>query len=266
MDQHQTLPVEQEPDRSGVTDGDQFVVDLTEPFLRLEFVEGRPDPEVLACEQDVQGEWYGDTPEDILRAYGPWEAETVWLAVRDLSGHALAAARLIRPGVMPQRTLAEAALPPWGLDPDRVAADVEIDPTVSWDVATINVRREMGSAGHAAAAALYHGIFVAPDVNGGRWLLAMMDVRVRRLLAGVGLVFRPLPGARPHPYMGSPALLPVWAQLHRLVGDQSVSHPDEHERITLGRGLDGIEVPGPEGFRLARRPVVDVTAARLPLT
>jgi hypothetical protein len=133
-----------------------------------------------------------------------------------------------------------------------------IDVSRAWDVATINVRPELGSAGATVAAALYHGIFVAPDVNGGEWLLAMLDVRVRRLLASVGLVFHPLPGAPPHPYMGSPSLQPVYAHLHRLVGDQARYHPQDYERITLGRGLDGLDVPPAQAFRLPAVTVLDL--------
>jgi hypothetical protein len=234
----------------------------TDADLRLEFVEGSADPEILDCELEVQHQWYGDTAEEIEEAYGPWSESTVWLAVRATSGRVLGACRLITPGQLPQRTLAEASAPPWSLAGRRLALELGIDEARAWDVATINVRRELGSAGADVAAALYHGVFVAPDVNGGEWLLAMLDLRVRRLLASVGLFFHPLPGARPERYMGSPALQPVYAHLHRLVGQQERQRPDEYARITLGRGLGDIAVPEVDTFRLSRPVLIDLSEER----
>ncbi len=227
--------------------------------LHLEFLESRADAGILQCELDVQHHWYGDTKEAIEEAYGLWEETTAWLAVRSAAGRVVGACRLITPSLLPQRTLAEASAPPWGLEAGRLADDLGIDVDRAWDVATINVRPELGSAGATVAAALYHGIFLAPDVNGGEWLLAMLDLRVRRLLASVGLVFHPLPGARPQPYMGSPALQPVYAHLHRLVGEQAQRQPDQYERITLGRDLEGISVPERHAFLLSRPALIDLT-------
>jgi hypothetical protein len=257
------LPDQFEP--PGVVDGNDLVVDVTDGGLCLEFVQDPPDEEILACEREVLHHWYGDTPEWIEQAYGPWTDQTVWLAVRRTTGRVVAAARLIAPGPMPQRTLAEAADPPWSLDSDRITGELGIDVDTAWDVATINVRPELGSAGRLAASALYRGIFVAPHTNGGHWLLATLDVRVRRLLASVGLVLHALPGASPHRHLGSPGLLPVYAELHRLVGDQATTHPDQYASITLGHGLTGMDVPAPADFLLDRIPVVDVREEPSPL-
>lgn len=263
--QHQREPAADATVVVDLTDQVRTDQTRTDQDMRLEFVQDAPDDEILACEREVLGHWYGDTPEWIEQAYGPWRDETVWLAVRETSGRVLAAARLIRPGAMPQRTLVEAAEPPWGLASGRIADELGIDVTTAWDVATINVRPELGSAGARAATALYHGIFVAPDVNGGHWLLATLDIRVRRLLASVGLVLHALPGARPQRHLGSPGLLPVYAELHRLVGDQAVTNPAEYARITLGGGLAGMDVPDRDGFLLHAAPLVDLRGESAPL-
>jgi aromatic-L-amino-acid/L-tryptophan decarboxylase len=226
--------------------------------LRLEISAGRPNPDIAACELDVLGGRYGDTVADLDEAYGEYIDDTVWLSVRDPEGLVYGWARLIAPGSLPQKTLADASLPPWNLDGVQAADQIGLDPGSAWDVATIGVRRELGGAGSRVAAALYHGVLTGSSVNGAKWFLAMLDVRVRKLLDRVGLVMHTLPGATAQPYMGSPALIPVYTHIDSMLSGQQRYHPEAYQQITLGAGLDGIEIPSREGLLLRHITSVDL--------
>ncbi|HVN13115.1 MAG TPA: aminotransferase class V-fold PLP-dependent enzyme, partial [Kineosporiaceae bacterium] len=54
--------------------------------LELEFSPGPPHADVLACEADVLGERYGNTPEELRSAYSHHDDRTACLAVRGPSG------------------------------------------------------------------------------------------------------------------------------------------------------------------------------------
>ena len=223
------------------------VVDLRP---RLEFSAGTPDREILDCELDVLASWYGDTPEDLEEAYGAYADSTLWLAVREPSGPVLGVSRLIAPGPLPQKTLSDLGEEPWAIDGYAAALAAGVDPDAAWDLATVGVRPELGGRGEAIAAALYHGIIAATTVNEVRSVVAMLDARVLRLLRRLGLGLRPLPGARPRPYMGSPAIVPVYAHVDEALRAQQRTDPDQYRRITLGQGLTEVVLPPRETFRL----------------
>jgi hypothetical protein len=228
------------------------------PELRLEFEQGSPDLETLACEASVLGQRYGNTAEDLQTAYAAYADSTACLTVRDRSHRVIGWARLILPGRQPLKTLAEVAAPPWNADVQVIVGDVGLDLERTWDVTTIGVRRELGAAGSLVAAALYHGIIAATRLNGAEWILALLDVRVRALLDRVGLVTDTLPGTVPEPYFGSPSTVPVVAHMERMVAQQQREHPEAYRRITLGLGLDGIALPTPADLLLVREPAVDL--------
>jgi hypothetical protein len=224
---------------------------------RLEFVQGKPDPELPACEAEVLGERYGDSAESLDNAYGAYADTTVWLAVLDRSERVLGWGRLLMPGPLPEKTLADAARPPWNLESKHVAASVGLDTDSCWDVATIGIRQGLGRQGAAVSAALYHGLIVSTRVNGADWILAMLNVRVRRLLDAVGLVMHTLPGAWPDVYMGAPGFLPVYADTGRAVAEQRRTHPEAYRRIALG-AIDGVEIPPAYAFLVAQPESVDL--------
>ena len=226
--------------------------EVSERGLRLEFSAGPPDLETLACEASVLGQRYGNTAEELRIAYASYADSSAFLAVRDRSGRVLGWARLITPGAHPLKTLAEVTRPPWDVDAEDLVAQVGLDLQRTWDVTTIGVRRELGAAGSVVAGAIYHGIIAATRVNGAEWILALLDVRVRKLLDRVGLVMDTLPGTAPRPYFGSPSTVPVAAHMENLVRRQQRENPDAYRRITLGLGLPGIELPTPDEFRLHR--------------
>ncbi len=225
---------------------------MTDRLSRLEFhPTPTPDPDVLECELDVLGRWYGDTRELIEEAYGPYADTTVFLSVRDPDGVVQGFTRLIRPGPLPLKTVADVGRPPWSVDGARAAAAAGVDLSRAWDVATIGVRKELGSSGAVVAAALYHGVITATRVNDVPWIVAVIDERVRKMLAGVGLALHALPGTAPSRYMGSAACAPVYAHMGRMVDEQRRNFPEAYRLITLGTGLDGVSVPPPQAYRLA---------------
>jgi len=216
---------------------------------QLEFTaSGPPAPDVLQCEVDVLGRWYGDTRELLADAYGPYESHTSFLSVRDAAGTVQGWCRLIRPGGPGLKTISDVGDPPWEVDGARAARAAEIDLDRTWDVATLGVRRELGGAGAVVAAAIYHGIIASCRVNDVPWVIGIVDRRVRQILATLGLTLRALPGTGAKPYMGSPACAPIYAHVAQVLDEQRRTSPDAHRLIALAAGLDGIQTPLPEDY------------------
>jgi hypothetical protein len=218
--------------------------------LQLHFISGPPDRDILSCEADVLGERYGDTVESLSAAYGGYADSTVWLAVTDRCDHVVGWSRLLVPSDRPEKTLADASKEPWGIDPALVSAAVGLDASSCWDVATIGVRRELGSQGERAAIALYHGVIAGTRANGVDWIAAMLHIVVRRVLDNVGLVMHSLPGARPGTYMGAPGFIPVYAHVERMIENQHRTRPEAYRQVVLGQ-LDGVEAPPADDYLLA---------------
>jgi hypothetical protein len=95
-------------------------------------------------------------------------------------------------------------------------------------------------------------MITALRVNDVSAIVAILDLRVRRLLHSAGIDMRPLPGTRPHAYLGSAASAPVYALTLQTLENQRRRHPDAHRLVTMGVGLDGISVPSRDRFLLRR--------------
>ena len=232
----------------------------TTQALRLEFVTGRPAPDVLACEAEVFGRWYGNTADDLELAYGPYEEATGWIVLRSDDG-VVGWCRVLMPGARPLKTITDVAAPPWSLDGAAAARAAGVDLTRTWDVATIGVHDRAGGARRLASAALYHGLVLSSWVNGAAWMVAILDRHVLALLEQVGLTGRPLPGAEPRPYFGSPSSLPVYAEFAQSLRRQRLTHPDAYRAVALGAGLTGVEVPPLAAFLAPQTVTVDLTEA-----
>ncbi len=154
------------------------------------------------------------------------------------------------------KTLNDAGRPPWRIDGVRAARAVGIDPALAWDVATIGVGPKLRGSGLLAAIAMYHGIVAATRANRLRWVVMLMDERARRLLTSLTCETFVLPGTWPGDYLGSPACTPLWADVNTMMDVQRVRNPEAYRLVGLGLGLDGISVPGPEGFVMRERPSV----------
>jgi hypothetical protein len=196
----------------------------------------------LACEADVFLETYGNTAEQFADEYGPYLADTGFLAVIDEEGTALGVSRFIAPGIAGLKTLNDSARPPWRADGMRAARAAGVDPARTWDIATIAVRKSHGRGG-ICAAALYHGILHTCRANAAEWIVMILDERARRLLSAAGLATQMLPGTGPGEYLGSRSSTPLWGHLATMFDQQRRHHLDAYRLIYSGIGLDGVELP-----------------------
>ncbi len=206
-----------------------------------------------ACEAEVFLRVYGNTLAELELEYGPYEDASVFMALTEPGGDVVAACRLITPSDAGLKTLNDAGRPPWGVDGLRSAFAARLDPWRTWDVATIGVRANVGTARMFAAAALYHGIALAARVNRILSIVMIMDERARRLLSAIGVMTQPLPGTGAAPYLGSPASTPIYGHLDQMADLQRRLNPDAHRLIGQGVGLDGVTVPEQAAFVLRDR-------------
>jgi len=195
----------------------------------------------LDCEADVFLQTYGNTIDQLADEYGPYAEATGFMTLLDENCLALATTRFIAPGPAGLKTLNDARRAPWNVDGMRSALAAGIDPSKTWDIATIAVRRS--SRGSPAAAALYHGIATAANANNIDSIIMIMDARARRLLSASGMQTRALPGTAEGEYLGSPRSIPVWADLREMFDLQRQTNPDAYRLIYQGIGLDGIALP-----------------------
>lgn len=212
----------------------------------------------LRCESQVFLEAYGNTPEEFDVEYGPYVESTGFMTVLQDDGEAVATARFIAPGPAGLKTLNDVSRPPWQVDGLRSARAAGVDPTRTWDVATIAVRKGAGRGG-LCAAALYHGIVTAAFANDIEYIVMIMDSHARRLLTGLDMQTQALPGTKTGEYLGSPSSAPLWANLHRMFERQRLESPDAYRLIYQGIGLDGIALPTDWTWR-RRNVVTDVSS------
>jgi len=212
-----------------------------------------------ACEADVFLARYGNTQAQLDEEYGPYEGQSVFLALATPKGEVEAAVRFIVPGTSGLKSLVDVKGDPWHVDAQESAAMAGIDVLRTWDIATLSARSSR-TEGVSHVAALYHGVALATRANAITSTVAILDVRVRRLLDSVGLRYRTLPGTRTRAYLGSPASIPVYADLACLLDNQRRTDPDSYRLFVHGTGLDGISVPGREAFELPVARVLDLTA------
>lgn len=205
------------------------------------------------CEAEVFAHWYGNSRAQLAAEYDRYESGSVFVAVADASGDVHACARFLVSGRCGLKTVDDIERSPWHLDAARSAAAVHLDLASSWDVATIGVRPDARGGRGLLAMALYHGMITALRVNDVSAIVAILDLRVRRLLHSAGIDMRPFPGTRPHAYLGSAASAPVYALTLPTLETQRRRHPDAHRLVTMGVGLDGISVPSRDHFLLRQR-------------
>ena len=231
------------------------------PGWRLRLTAGAERESAVACETQVFSRWYGNTAELLAAEYGPYDDQTVFLAVLDAGGEAVASARLIAPGPLGQKTLVDYGRHPWRADVAAATAAAGIDVDSCLDIATLGVRRGLRAQGIYASAALYHGLFRLTRANDIRSVVSVLDDRVRDLLDVVSLPLGPIPGAWAAPYLGSTSSTPVYGHCGPMVDRQRRINPEAHRLISRGVGLQGIDLPPLEHYVLTtdvdlRDPVV----------
>jgi hypothetical protein len=232
--------------------------------LRLHF---DPTGDVLAgareCEAEVFLRAYGNTRDEIADEYGPYEDSSVFIALTDESDEVVAETRLIGPSSAGLKTLNDVSRAPWHVDGVRSARAVGVDPQRTWDVATIGISSKLRGRGLPAATAMYHGIVAGIRANDLRWVVMLMDERARRLLSALDCETFVLPGTWAGDYMGSNACTPLWADVQTMMDVQRQRNPEAHRLVGLGAGLEGISLPGPDGFVVRPRRNVPAIAPEL---
>lgn len=194
------------------------------------------------CEAQVFLEAYGNTPEEFVLEYGPYEASTGFMTVLENDCEAVATVRFIAPGPIGLKTLNDVGRPPWQVDGVRSARAAGVDLARTWDIATIAVRRGAGRGG-LCASALYYGIIAAAYANDIDFIVMIMDSHARQLLTSLGMQAQALPGTKTGEYLGSASSTPLWANLNRALEQQRQDSPDAYRLIFQGIGLDGIALP-----------------------
>ncbi len=217
-----------------------------------------PTGDVLAaardCELEVFLRTYGNTREEIADEYGPYEDSSAFIALTDSRGDVVAETRMIAPSAAGLKTLNDLSRAPWHVDGYRAARAAGIDLSQTWDVATLGVRTNaLRGTGLKAALAMYYAITAGTRANDLRWLVMLMDDRVRRLLSSLSLPTHILPGTWSGDYMGSPACTPLYTDVVTGMDQLRRQNPEANRLVVLGAGLDDITVPGPNGFKLRGR-------------
>ena len=204
-----------------------------------------------ACEADVFLSAFGNTRDQLDDEYGPYDEASLFMSVSNAVGDVLGVCRFILPSPAGLKTLNDVAREPWCVDGVRSARAVGIDPENCWDMATLGVRDGFRGPGLMVAMALYHGILKTGAVNGVPAATAIMDDHVRRALGVFDYVYPALPGTATSTYLGSPASTPVYFLTSSLVA-QRRRNPDAYRLLSLGIGLDGINVPDDSAFLVDR--------------
>lgn len=205
------------------------------------------------CEEDVFLQAFGNTRTQLDEEYGPYNDQSVFVAVADDAGQVYGACRLITPGSTGLKTLNDVSREPWGVDGLRAAAAAGIDPANTWDIGTLGVRKDFRGSRMSVAIALYHALVVSTRVNEVGSITAVLDDQVRRLLTASDYILTSLPGTRTAEYLGSPASTPVFGHCAGMLDAQRRMNPDAYRLISLGIGLDGISIPEADAFELRTR-------------
>jgi hypothetical protein len=218
-----------------------------------------------ACEEEVFLQAFGNTREQLEDEYGPYNDQSVFVAVTDDSGEVYGSARLITPGPAGIKTINDLSRPPWQVDGQRSARAAEIDLDNTWDLATCGVRLEYRHQGLMVAMAMYHAFMKSTRVNEVQTATAMLDQFAYRVLMANGFRFNTLPGARPAEYLGSPKSTPVYGHWSDIADAQRRLNPEAYRMITLGVGLDGVVLPEESAWLLRPRTVLVENAERTDL-
>ncbi len=211
--------------------------------------------EARQCEEDVFLQAFGNTRNQLEEEYGPYNDQSVFVAVSDENGRVAGTCRLITPGPSGLKTLNDLSRDPWGLDGVRSARAAGVDPENTWDVATLGVRKDFRGSSMSVAIALYHALVVSTRVNEIGSITAILDDQLRRLLTASDYIMPALPGTRTAEYLGSPASTPVYGHCAGMLDAQRRQNPDAYRLMSLGIGLDGIAIPEPAAFELRAREV-----------
>jgi hypothetical protein len=243
---------------------------MTAPRLRLvvDSQESAIVDAAVECERRVFMDRYGITDDEMRRDYRPYDAVSFWLTVHEPDGGVIAGSRLIPPNPLGQKSLEDVSRPPWLLDAAATLEAASLDPTTTWDVATLFRERSPVYSGAHVMAALCYGIVHSIRYNGGNALVTVLESVTRDLLDRLFAIrMRMLPGAGSARFMNAPRE-PVFAFVSEMLEHSRRVNPEGHRSYVLGGGLNGVDLPAPVDF--ARKPggqgrwrVVDLRESRI---
>lgn len=144
-------------------------------------------------------EFFGNTPDVMLEAYGPYEAASSFLVVVDRDKQRLAGALRIVPGG--GKTLADVTLPPLCLTVSDVVTRHSLQLECCWDIATLAVPKDYRRSGIAMM--LYTRLYVEAMTAGIPHGLAILDDHAYQQLVSLGVSVEPICDSEPFEYMGS---------------------------------------------------------------
>lgn len=215
-------------------------------------------------ERVVFMETFGNTPELLDKEYAPYDEASVFVCVIDhLRMVPAGTMRILLPSHAGFKTLDDAA-PVWGEPVSAMAqrTGIDIDLARTWDIATLAVAPEYrGKATMGLVSmGLYQALALATPCCGIDWLLAILDVPVFRMIRWkLRMPMAGFTGVTAHPYLGSPASMPVWCNVGDTERRLATSDPDLHVLYFRGVGMEPAITP------LDLRSVVDLVAPpRLP--
>ena len=230
-------------------------------LLTLHFdVQGSLREEARRCEADIFLAAFGNTRQQLADEYGPYENQSVFLAVTDEAGEVLGMTRLIVPGPSGLKTLNDLGREPWLVDGERVARAAGVDSARAWDIATLGVREGHRARSMRVSLALYHGVLKSTYLNEVPSVTSILDETARRAFALFDLVYTTLPSTSTASYLGSVASTPVYSHASMLDIQRRVN-PEAYRLLSLGIGLDGLITPADEDYRLTMASEASVVAA-----
>lgn len=194
-------------------------------------------------EQEVFGEFFGNSPEMLAAEYGAYEPASVFLTVVDHRRRVPAGVmRVVLPSEVGLKSLDDLERA-WG----QTAADViertgvEFDMNRVWDVATLAVaddyRGEKTSG--LMSLALYQALTQSSLRCDAGWWIAILDVVVLDLIqTQTQKPFRYFRGIEPIRYLDSPSSVLVWADIPDWRRRIELADPAMHEILVGGSGLE----------------------------
>jgi hypothetical protein len=215
-------------------------------------------------ERVVFMETFGNTPALLNKEYGPYDEASIFLCVVDhLRLVPAGSMRIVLRSEAGFKTLDDAP-PVWGEPVSAMAARTgfELDLARTWDIATLAVAPEYRGKATVGLVSmgLYQALAMATTRCGIEWLLAILDVPVFRMIRWkLRMPMAGFKGVTAHPYLGSPASMPVWCNVGDTDRRLEESDPDLHALYFRGVGLEPalkpLDLRSTIGLEVKRRPV-----------
>ena len=221
----------------------------TEPFGV--YVWADPNPAAWLArhvERVVFEESFGNSPELLDMEYGRYDRSSLFLCVIDHHRRVpVGMVRAILPSAAGLKSLNDLERE-WGENVEDVFArtGLEVQRELVLDCATVATSPEYrGGVTHGVISmALYQSFATAAVANGFRWVVAVIDAPVLRVLQyRLGRVFETYEGVPAMPYLGSTASMPVWCDAPAVSARLAASNPVKHDLIFGGHGLVGSVAP-----------------------